>query len=445
MLELEKLSNQRTMTAREIFIFWLPLAATWVMMAAEQPFVNAMVARLAEPELNLAALGVAFSVVLICEAPLFMMMAAATSLVKDSVSYRRLRNFNWILGGTLTLFPVLIFSEAGFAYISNELLHLPPEISPLARGAGQFLTIIPAAVSFRRFNQGILISHHLTKKVGQGTVIRFLSMALAALGLYFFSSLNGARLGALAVAVGLTVEAAVSRWMVNKLISRLKPPRPQDELSYKQIAAFYTPLALNGVIVVATNPILTFFLSKSPAPVRSLAVYPVISGFLFLFTALPLAMQEVIIARIGAAHEGFEPLKQFALRLGAIMLAALMLLFFTPLSYVCFMDLGGLSPDLADFAVTPGRLAALLPILSFVNIWQRAFLLHKKVTAPITLMSTIELAALTGLMLAGNRGYFALSGAAAAFFALLVSRALGAVGLSIPYARVRRTTHPNFV
>ncbi|MBK5098686.1 MAG: hypothetical protein JJE01_12945, partial [Gemmatimonadetes bacterium] len=47
---------------KSILIFWLPLAATWMMMAAEGPFLAAVIARLADPKFNLAAFGVAFAI-----------------------------------------------------------------------------------------------------------------------------------------------------------------------------------------------------------------------------------------------------------------------------------------------------------------------------------------------------------------------------------------------
>ena len=38
--------------------FWLPLAGTWLMMAAEGPYLAALIARLDDPTENLAAFGV---------------------------------------------------------------------------------------------------------------------------------------------------------------------------------------------------------------------------------------------------------------------------------------------------------------------------------------------------------------------------------------------------
>ena len=54
---------------KSIFLFWLPLAATWIMMSVEGPFLAAVIARLPEPRFNLAAYGVAFAFALLIEAP----------------------------------------------------------------------------------------------------------------------------------------------------------------------------------------------------------------------------------------------------------------------------------------------------------------------------------------------------------------------------------------
>ena len=76
---------------REILAFWLPMAGTWLMMAAEAPFLAALIARLAEPKYNLAAFGVAYAIAILVEAPVIMILSASTALVEGPVSLRRLR------------------------------------------------------------------------------------------------------------------------------------------------------------------------------------------------------------------------------------------------------------------------------------------------------------------------------------------------------------------
>lgn len=44
------------------------------MMAAEGPLIAAIIARLGDPVINLAAYGVAYAFALVCEAPIIMLM-----------------------------------------------------------------------------------------------------------------------------------------------------------------------------------------------------------------------------------------------------------------------------------------------------------------------------------------------------------------------------------
>ena len=60
---------------------WWPLAASWLLMAVELPALSAVVARLANPEINLAAYGgIVFPVSLIIESPIIMLLSASTAL-----------------------------------------------------------------------------------------------------------------------------------------------------------------------------------------------------------------------------------------------------------------------------------------------------------------------------------------------------------------------------
>ncbi len=63
---------------------WWPLAASWLLMGLEGPAISAVIARLANPEINLAAYGgVVFPLALFIEAPIIMLLAASTALSTD--------------------------------------------------------------------------------------------------------------------------------------------------------------------------------------------------------------------------------------------------------------------------------------------------------------------------------------------------------------------------
>jgi len=96
------------LSIRKIFFFWIPLASTWLMMAAEGPFLAAVIARLQDPKHNLAAYGVAFSFAILIEAPIIMITSASTALVKDKSSYFKLRNFIWFVMRTAPFLWIIL-------------------------------------------------------------------------------------------------------------------------------------------------------------------------------------------------------------------------------------------------------------------------------------------------------------------------------------------------
>ncbi len=160
-----------------IFRFWVPLQATWLMMALEGPFLAAVIARMDAPKYNLAAYGVAFALVILVEAPVIMMMSASTALVDAAGIYRRLRNFLWLLNIGITLVMLAVLLTPLWELLVYRAMGLPQEVGRLAWMAMLILLPFPAAVGYRRFYQGLLIRGGLTRRVAWGTVVRLVTMA----------------------------------------------------------------------------------------------------------------------------------------------------------------------------------------------------------------------------------------------------------------------------
>ena len=107
---------------------WLPLEAAWLLMAAEGPFIAAIVARLAEPTLNLAAFGIAFTLGLLFESPIILIMSAAAALVKDRESLQRLFRFTFSLNAAITCAHLICVMPPVFHWLANDLMGLPAAI-----------------------------------------------------------------------------------------------------------------------------------------------------------------------------------------------------------------------------------------------------------------------------------------------------------------------------
>ena len=412
------------------------------MMAAEGPFLAAMIARMPGPEFNLGAYGVAFALAILIEAPVIMLMSAATSLVKDRISYLKMRNFSrgLILGTTLLLLIVLV--PGVYRWLTETLLQLPAEVADLTYGALWFFLPWPSAIGYRRFLQGVLIRAGKTRLVAMGTLIRLLAMTVAALVGYLLLDIPGAWVGGLALGTGVTVEAIAARFMAAETVRDLLAEEGNSAytgrtVTYRAIATFYLPLALTSLIGLTIQPLLTFFMGRSVSPVESLAVYPVVHSLSFFFRSVGFAYQDAAIALIGERFEHYRELRRFCFTLGAVATAGLALVAFTPLFQLWFTVLSGLTPELTSFALIPARIIVPLPFLSVLLSFQRAILVEGRRTQHITWASVIEVTTVAVLFLTlGFR--FEVVGATAAFTAFLGGRLLSTVYLVPGCASVLR-------
>ena len=188
---------------RAILWFWAPLAATWLMMSVEGPYVAAIIARMPDAAFNLAAYGVAFSLAWLVESPIMMLLTASNRLVRDRQSYLALRRFTFTLNACVTAVMLIGVMPPVFDLVTLRLMGLPPEIARLVHVATTILIPWPAAIGYRRFYQGILVRHRLTRRVAYGTVVRLTSMSVTAAALALTTSMHGSSIGATALAVGV--------------------------------------------------------------------------------------------------------------------------------------------------------------------------------------------------------------------------------------------------
>ena len=430
------------LSQRKIALFWAPLAATWLMMGVEGPYLAAIIARLPDPKFNLAAHGVAYAFALLIEAPVIMLMSATTALVTDAESFRKLRNFMRALGMGTTAMLLLVLIPPVHHFLMVDLVNLPAEVADLTYGALWLFLPWPGSIGYRRFLQGVLIRSGRTRLVAYGTIIRVAAMSAAALVGFFVLDIPGAWVGAMALSTGVMAEAAAARWMARATVRDLLDPATQGEtsgggLSYREIASFYYPLALTSLIGLTVQPMLTFFMGRSPAPVESLAVFPVVQSLSFIFRSVGLAFQDTAIAMMGDRHRHLPELQRFATGLGLAASAGIALVAFTPLSTFWFETLSGLSPQLASFALTPARVIFALPALTALLAIQRAILVTARRTRPITLATAIEVVMIGVTFVALGWGAGVI-GVSAAFIAFAVGRIGANTFLAV---RCRRVLH----
>jgi len=388
------------LTNRRILLFWGPLALTWLMMAIEQPFLISFIARLSDAKLNLAAFGIAGSFAMIIEAPVIMLMSASTALVTGRNSYKKLRRFTDILNFGVTAIQLIFLIPPIFRFTVINLMGMPEDVAMLAHVT--LLIFLPwaASIGYRRFYQGILIRNNLTRRVTYGTLVRLSVIVIAGLILYR-AGVKGAYVGAAAMSLAVFTEAIATRLMASGTLKTLlqKEDTENGNMGLRSITRFYYPLALTSLLSLGVHPFVTFFLGRSYMAVESLAVLPVVGSLVFIFRSLGLSYQEVNIALIGKQKQNYRLLRNFAVYMGVTVTVLISILAFTPLADLWFVNVSGLSQELADLSYLPLMIMILLPALTVLLNFQRSLLLINGTTGPISTATAVELVSIIVILL----------------------------------------------
>ncbi|MEZ4766847.1 MAG: hypothetical protein R2844_00260 [Caldilineales bacterium] len=390
------------LTQRKIARFWLPLAAMWILMALEQPMLSAVIARMPEPTLNLAAWGLTFALGLIIESPVIMFLTLGTALAKDRQSYRRLLQFTHIMAWGLTALHLLVGLTPLYAWIVGGLVGAPPEVIEPSRTAFLLMTPWAGAIAYRRMWQGVLIRYGRPGTVAYTTAIRLAATAVVALAGLLTGATSGANVAALSLSAGVLAGAASAYLFVRGTVrERLAGDDPDlAPLTWPVLLKFYVPLALTSFIVLIGTPIINLGLSRGPRALESLAVWPVVNGLLFLLRSTGVALQEVIVALLRDG-ETYVSLRRFSYTLAGVLTLLTAAVTLTPLSTLWFTDISGLPPDLVELARVPAALLVLVPALTTLTSWQRGVLIYFSRTTAITIATVIHISVLYVSVIAG--------------------------------------------
>lgn len=401
---------------------WWPLAFSWLLMAAEAPALSAVVARLANPDINLAAFGgVVYPLALIIEAPVMMLLSASTALSRDWDSYRKLKGFMMWMGAVLTVVHALVAFTPLYDVVVVGLIRPPAEIVEPAR-IGLMVTVPWTwAIGYRRFKQGVLIRFGHSRAVGLGSMVRLAADgAVLAVG-YLVGTIPGVVVAAAALVAGVTCEAVFAGLRARRVIEcELKKAPPVEEpLTLPSLVDFYVPLAMTSLLGLLAEPLKSAALSRLPRALDSLAVWTIVNGLVFLFRSFGMAYNEVAIALLDEPRS-FQTLRRFMIILTTVVTALLVIVAATPLAMVWFAGVTGLRPELALFSRRALWAALLMPGITVLQSWYQGLIVHSRRTRGITEAVAVYLLVSIAILVGG-----VLWGGAAGLYVGLAALSIG--------------------
>ncbi|MBN2390430.1 MAG: hypothetical protein JXR84_06890 [Anaerolineae bacterium] len=396
------------LTLRRVAQTWWPLAFSWLLMSVEGPAHSAIAARLANPEINLAAWGgIVFPLALIIEAPIIMLLPASTALSKDWDAYVKVRGFMMRMGLFLTAVHAVIAFSPLYDFIARNVIGAPEVIIEPGRIGLMIMLPWSWAIAYRRTQQGLMIRFGHPKAVGVGTIIRLCANGIVLLVGYLMRTLPGIVVASSAVAVGVAAEAVYAGLRVRPIVHHQLhlAPRAETSLTLHDFLAFYIPLAMTALISLLVQPIGSATMSRLPRALDSLAVWPVLSGLLFMLRSGGIAYKEAVISLLDEPQAA-RSLRRFTTTLAAGGTILLLLIAVTPLSRLWFGDVMALSPTLMDLGHRGLIVGLFFPAIATLDSWFQGLLMYNRRTRSITegvVLYTIAIAVGMGAGIALDR------------------------------------------
>ena len=396
-------SNPETSpTVRQMLALWLPLAASIVMMVLEPSTINIGLGRTTDPELALAAYGVAFSLALLIEAPIMMLLDASVARSVNREAFALVRRFTVALGLVVTALGLIVSLTPLYGLIVRDLMNIPADVASHARPTLQILSFWSFPIAWRRAHQGALIRAGHTAVITAATGIRLVTLAAGLfLGLLLLPE-RGAAVAGSAMVLSVTVEAALITLATRRVLQDERFGTVDEQpFELRDLWRFYRPLLATTILRQSMRPLLNAGIAAALLPVASLAAWPVTWGLAVLVTGPAWSLQQLTTAMV-TDHHSYRRVRNFSLSLTVFFTLLMVLVAFTPLYDLVMAGVYNLSPELRTLARPATQVLAVLPLFMGVQGFLRGVLIRSGRTGKVRAAMTVNVVTLGVTLILGT-------------------------------------------
>jgi Na+-driven multidrug efflux pump len=385
----------RNPSYKSIFVLYLPLALSWMTIVLEASVINAFLARGPEPEISLAAYGVAFSIMMVLHSPVIMILDVSVALSKDRPAFRSIRKFGLAVGATVTAASVILTFTPLCDFVLRDLMNIPPTVAEATVPILRIVNLVAIPIGWRRIYQGVLIRHGRTTMISVATGARLVVISVAMLIGQRLNLLPGGAMAALAMFMGVVVESSLNQWAARSTIDKqlTREDTSSGTLTFGYLAHFYIPLATTMVIRHAMHPVINAGIGAAPMSMLSLAAWPVALSLTNMFTGPTMGLQQLTIA-LAEDKQSWRTVSRFVLTAGLTVTTGLVLVGFTPLLGFVLGRLFGLQPHVAALAAPAIRILALLPLTYALQGLYTGLMVKQADTVSVRTAKTLNLVAI---------------------------------------------------
>jgi len=362
--------------------FYLPLAATSILMMVTHSVVSGAMARTLYPTIALAAYSASYSVGQIFESPCYALQRMCLTFTVGRRSFRKAAQVTFIILGVL----VSLLSSVAWTPLSRtvfmNILGVSEQVYNMAVPSLRVFILWPISSAVRSVYQTPIVVQRRTTWLTANMIARVAVMFLVAAVLPGLWPVGP--VGAAILMAGLCTEALLAFAVSKKGIPPLDDEGPNEPvLSVHQILRFALPLALASVIQTLGRPVITASLSRTVDPEITLAGYQVALSYSFIFTALTYNIYHVVVIFV-KDKASFKQVRRFSIALGTIAMVCLLVSSIPQMGTWIFGSVIGAPAETISQALRTLVFVSLMPFMAALAEFYGGMLLMRQHTFWVT-------------------------------------------------------------
>ncbi len=374
----------------EVLKFYIPLAATSVLMMVTHSVISGAAARTLTPALSLAAYSVAYAVGQVFESPCYGMQRMGLTFIRGKRSSRTTSGVGTRMLAVILLAYALVSWTPLATWVFKDLLGASEEIYPLALSSLRVFILWPTFSAIRSLFQPRIV---LARKTVWLTINMIARVSMMILGAALLPRiLPGGPVASIILVTGLGTEALLAYLVVRSALPPLEDePGDEPAVTSGQVLGFGLPLAFAASVQTLGRPVLAAALLRTANPTVTLAGYQVAASFSYIFTALTFNVYHAVVIYV-KDRRSYLRMRVFCLGLGALGFLLLALCSLPPIGRLVFGRIIGTPADISLEAIKTLAILALSPLTSASMEFYSGILMMRRRSSLVTLSKIINMA-----------------------------------------------------
>lgn len=190
------------------------------------------------------------------------------------------------------------------------------------------------------------------------------------------------------------------------------------EVTYKELVEFFLPIAAMTMIMMSSHNVISSALAQTAFPAIALSAYSVGQSMSATLQA-PIWAIVKLTTSVAQDRTSAINLMKVAITIGAIVLVALILVGFTPLSNIVFKGIMGVSDELYNDTLSAFRILIIMPIFGVIRTTHQGFVALRRKTYWMTVGTIARISSMFIAALVLTRTSFITGGAVGATILLI--------------------------